>query len=122
MCCARRNSAGVFKILWYSREIKDKPQNSSKVRNEYSKKSPLIPTSHTAVTTEHFTIRLGVNRKKSQRKVMPKNVQTTLKECSIALNSHASKVMLTILQVRLQQYVNRELPDVQADFKSQRNQ
>ena len=42
------------------------------------------------------------------------------KECSnyltIALISHASKVMLRILQVRLQQYVNRELPDVQGGF------
>ena len=42
------------------------------------------------------------------------------KECSnyptIALISHASKGMLKILQVRLQQYVNRELPDVQAVF------
>ena len=36
------------------------------------------------------------------------------KECSITLISHASKVMLKILQVRLQQYVNYELPDVQA--------
>ena len=35
----------------------------------------------------------------------------------IALISHASKVMLKILQARLQQYVNRELPDVQAGFK-----
>ena len=35
---------------------------------------------------------------------------------TIALISHASKVMLKILQARLQQYVNRELPDVQADF------
>ena len=34
--------------------------------------------------------------------------------CTIALNSHASKVMLTIFQARLQQYVNCELPDVQA--------
>ena len=34
----------------------------------------------------------------------------------IALISHASKVMLTILQVRLQQYVNCELPDIQAGF------
>ena len=32
--------------------------------------------------------------------------------CTIALISHASKVMLNIVQVRLQQYVNRELPDV----------
>ena len=36
--------------------------------------------------------------------------------CTIALNSHTSKVMLKILQGRLQQYVNQELPDVQAGF------
>ena len=34
--------------------------------------------------------------------------------CTIALLSHTSKVMLKILQLRLQQYMNRELPDVQA--------
>ena len=43
------------------------------------------------------------------------------KECSnsrtIALISHISKVMLTILQARLQQYVNRELPDIQTGFR-----
>ena len=37
--------------------------------------------------------------------------------CTIALISQASKVMLKILQARLQQYVNRELPDVQAGFR-----
>ena len=46
------------------------------------------------------------------------------KECSnyrtIALIWHASKAMLKILQVRLQQYVNRELPDVQAGFRKGR--
>ena len=36
---------------------------------------------------------------------------------TIALISHASKVMLKILQARLQQYMNRELPDVQAVFR-----
>ena len=40
--------------------------------------------------------------------------------CTIALISHASKVMLKILQARLQQYVNPELPDVQADFRKGR--
>ena len=40
--------------------------------------------------------------------------------CTIALNSHASKVMLKILQVRIQQYVNRELPDVQVGFRKGR--
>ena len=39
---------------------------------------------------------------------------------AIALISHASKVMLKILQARLQQYVNRELPDVQAGFREGR--
>ena len=46
------------------------------------------------------------------------------KECSnyhtIALISHSSKVMLKILQARLQQYVNCELPDVQAGFRKDR--
>ena len=46
------------------------------------------------------------------------------KECSnyhiFALISHASKVMLKILQARLQQYVNRELPGVQAGFRKGR--
>ena len=46
------------------------------------------------------------------------------KECSnyciIALISHASKVMLKILQARLQQYMNRELPDVQTGFRKGR--
>ena len=46
------------------------------------------------------------------------------KECSnyhtIALILHASKVMLETLQARLQQYMNRELPDVQAGFRKVR--
>ena len=46
------------------------------------------------------------------------------KECSnyrtIALISHASEVMLKILQARLQQYVNQELPDVQGGFRKDR--
>ena len=53
----------------------------------------------------------------SQRKAIAK-------ECSnhrtIALISYASKVMLKILQARLQQYMNRELPDVQAGFRKGR--
>ena len=48
---------------------------------------------------------------------MPKNAQTTTQLHS---SSHASKVMIKILQARLQQYVNRELPDVQAGFRKGR--
>ena len=47
---------------------------------------------------------------------MPKNPQTT----TIALISHTSKVMLKILQARLQQYVNCELPDVHNGFRKGR--
>ena len=53
----------------------------------------------------------------SQRKAIPKNAQTTR---TIALISHASKVMLKILQARHQQYVNCELWDVQAGFRKGR--
>ena len=48
---------------------------------------------------------------------MPKNAQNY---CTIAIILHASKVMLKILQARLQQYVNRELADVQAGFRKGR--
>ena len=48
---------------------------------------------------------------------MTKNAQ---KNCTIALISHTSKVMLKILQARLQQYMIRELPDVQAGFRKGR--
>ena len=47
---------------------------------------------------------------------MPKNAQTTAQLHS----SHASKVMLKILQARLQQYMNHELPDLQAGFRKAR--
>ena len=47
---------------------------------------------------------------------MPKNAQSTT-HFEYTLISHASKVMLKILQARLQQYVNCELPNVQAGFR-----
>ena len=46
---------------------------------------------------------------------MPKNAH-----CTIALISHASKAMLKILQARLQQYENQELPYIQAGFRKGR--
>ena len=56
--------------------------------------------------------------------VMPIPKKGNAKECSnyrtIALISHTSKIMLKNLQARLQQYVNRELPDVQAAFRKSR--
>ena len=60
--------------------------------------------------TNKTTITYG---RSSQRKAMPKNVQTTAQLQS----SHISKVKLKILQARLQQYVNHELPDIQLDLE-----
>ena len=51
------------------------------------------------------------------KKVNPKDCSHY---CTIAFISHVNKVMLKILQARLQQYVNRELPDVQAGFRKGR--
>ena len=48
------------------------------------------------------------------------NAKECSNNCTIALISHASKVMLKILQARLQQYVNCEIPDVQAGFRKGR--
>ena len=65
---------------------------------------------------------VGTGWKSSVFILIPK--KGNAKECSnyhtIALISHASKVMLKILQERLKQYVNHELPDVQAGFRQGR--
>ena len=64
---------------------------------------------NSAVATGLEKVSFHSNPKERQGQRMP-----------IALISHASKVMLKILQARLQQYVNRELPDVQAGFRKGR--
>ena len=49
-----------------------------------------------------------------------RNAKEWSNNCTIALISHTSKVMLKILQARLQQYMNHKLPDVQAEFRKGR--
>ena len=60
--------------------------------------------------------------KRSALILIPKkgNAKECLKYCTIALTSHASKVMLNIFQARLQQYVNQKLPGVQTGFRKGR--
>ena len=62
------------------------------------------------------------DRKRSVFVPMPKkgNAKECSNYCTISLISHASEVMLEILQARLQQYINREFPDVQAGFRKGR--
>ena len=67
-----------------------------------------------AVDTGLEKVSFHYNSKERQCQRMLKLLQT------IALISHASKVMLKIFQARLQQCVNRELPDVQAGFRKGR--
>ena len=60
--------------------------------------------------------------KKSVLIPIPKkgNAKECSNYCTFALISHASKVILKILQARLQEYMNQELPDVQAGFRKSR--
>ena len=67
----------------------------------------------TKVSTETIkNLQINVKSSKMSKKLT--------KYCTIAFISHASKVMLKILQARLQQYVNHELPDVPAGFRKGR--
>ena len=67
---------------------------------------------NSAVATGHFSVLIPIPNKD--------NTKEYSNYCTIALISHASNVMLKILQAKLQQYVNHELPDVQAGFRKSR--
>ena len=79
-----------------------------KCRTQYASKFEKLSSGHRTVKGQ-FSFQF-------QRKAMPKNAQTSVQLCS----SHTSKVMLKILQARLQQDMNLELPDVQAEFRKGR--
>ena len=78
-----------------------------KCRTQYASKFEKLSSSHRTGKGQ-FSFQ-------TQRKPMPKNAQTTTQ-----LQSSHTLVMIKILQARLQQYVNRELPDVQAGFRKGR--
>ena len=69
---------------------------------------------------ENSAVATGLEKVSFPSNPKERQCQRMLKLHTIALISHASKVMLKILQARLQQYVNRELPDVQASFRKGR--
>ena len=69
---------------------------------------------------ENSAVATGLEKVSFHSKPKERQCQRMLKLPHIALISHTSKVMLKILQVRLQHYVNRELPDVQAGFRKGR--
>ena len=65
---------------------------------------------------------VATGRKRSVSTSVPKkgNAKDCSKHCIIAHIAHTSKVMLKILQARLQQYVNHEFPDIQTGFRNSR--
>ena len=69
---------------------------------------------------ENSIVAKGLEKVSFHSNLEERQCQRMLKLHTIALISHASKVMLKILQARLQQYVNCELPDVQAGIRKGR--
>ena len=69
---------------------------------------------------ENSTVATGLEKVSSHSNPKERQCHRMFKYGTIALISHTSKVMLKILQARLQQYVNRELPDVQTGFRKGR--
>ena len=69
---------------------------------------------------ENSAVATGLEKVSFHSNPKERQCQRMLKLPTIALISHTSKVMLKILQARLQQYVICELPDVQADFRKSR--
>ena len=73
-------------------------------------------------TLENSAVQWPQDWKRSVFISIPKkgNAKESSNYCTIALISHTSKVIFKILQARLQQYLNREVPDVQAGFRKGR--
>ena len=69
---------------------------------------------------ENSAVATGLEKVSFHSNLKERQCQRMLKYCTIALISHISKVMLKILQARLQQYMNHELPDAQAGFRKGR--
>ena len=69
---------------------------------------------------ENSAVATGLENVSFHSNPKERQCQRMLKLCTVALISHASKVIFKILQARHQQYVNRELPDVQAGFRKGR--
>ena len=66
---------------------------------------------------ENSAVATGLEKVSFHSNPKERQCQRMLKRSTIVLNSHTSNVMLKVLQARLQQYMNCELPDVQAGFR-----
>ena len=73
-----------------------------------------------SVNLENAAVATGLEKVSFHSNPKEKQCQRMLRLLQIALTSHMGKVMLKILQARLQQYVNHVLPDIQAGFRKSR--
>ena len=71
---------------------------------------------------ENLAVVTGLEKVKFHSNPKERQCQGVFKLPSVAFVSHASNIMLKILQARLQQYVNQELPDVQLDLEKAKEQ
>ena len=71
---------------------------------------------------ENSAMARGLKKISFHSNLKERNAKECSNYCTIALISHASKVMLKILQARLQQYVKHELPDIQREGRGTRDQ
>ena len=115
-----RNSQTQKTILWFSSvQFSSVAQSCPTLCDPMDCSTPGLPVHHQLL---EFTQTHVQNWKRSVFIPIPK--KGNAKECSnyrtIALISHTKKVMLKILQARLQQYVNCKLPDVQTGFRKER--
>ena len=69
---------------------------------------------------ENSAVATGLEKDSFHSNLKKGNAKACLNYCTIPLISHTSKVMLKILQARLQQYMNQELPDVHGGFRKGR--
>ena len=83
-------------------------------------KDDAVKVHHMPANQENSAVATGLEKVSFHSNPMKWNANECSNYHTIALISHASKVMVKILQARLQQYVNRELPDVQAGFRKGR--
>ena len=102
------NIAGLELAIFVPAELFKIPMMLLKCCTQYASKFGKLSSEH-RTGKHHFSFQF-------QRRSIAKNIHI----CTIALISHASKVMLKILQAKLQQFVNQKLPDVQAGLRKGR--
>ena len=116
--CVSLNGKGVCRrmhtCICMTESLHCSPQTTRTLLIGYTPKPPKFQN------LENSAVATGLEKVSFHSNPKERQCQKMLKEYSIALISHASKLVLKIIQARLQQYVNCELPDVLAGFRKGR--